>query len=154
MMVIAVLRKTAAALVLLMATGCGSPAAAPTDREWRANAHGVAVQLHADVLAVSGIDHVRSARRALRDDSELYGLLVSYTDFGGCAHMVAALGVEPPQLHEVRSLLGRACVRLRAADRLFMLAIARDDPAVLVRATSVALRALAPLDRARIALRQ
>jgi hypothetical protein len=147
-----VLRKPAAAIVVLALAGCGSRAAAPTDREWTANARGVAQQLRGDIVSVSGLDRVRPARVALHDDSQLYGLLVAYTDFGGCRHMVAALGVEPARFRAAQQLLAHACVDLQAADVLFMRAVARNEPALLVRATTAAVRALSSLDRAQLAL--
>jgi uncharacterized lipoprotein NlpE involved in copper resistance len=154
MMVHTVLRKTAAALLVLALAGCGSRATAPSDREWTANARGVAQQLHGDVVAVSGLDRVHAARRALHDDSQMYGLLVSYTDFGGCRHMVAALGVEPARFHAAQQLLAHACVDLQTADALFTRAVRRDDSALLVRATAAAVRALSSLDRAQLALQR
>jgi len=151
----AVLPKTVVAFVLLaLLAGCGSRAAAPPDREWRANAQGVAQQLRQDVVAIAGLDRAAAARRALHDDSQLYGLLVSFTDFGGCAHMVAALGAEPPQFDTARKLLARACRRLRTADAFFTRAIARNDPQLLVRATTAATQSITPLERAQLALRQ
>ena len=135
-------------------TGCGSRAAAPVDREWIANARGVVTQLRQDVVAVAGLDGEPAARRALHDDSQLYGLLVSYTDFGGCRHMVAALGTEPPRRAGAVHELDRACSSLDAAEGLFTRAIARNDPRLLVRATASAVRSLAPLDRAQLALRR
>ena len=145
-------RKTALGLVVLALTGCGSPGVAPSDREWIANARGVAQQLRGDVVAVAGLDREQAARRALHDDSALYGLLVSYTDFGGCDHMVSALGAEPPRLRAAQWLLAGACDRLRSADAFFTQAVQREDPALLVRATSAAVRALPLLDRAQLAL--
>src|SRR5437879_2538781 len=91
------IRVTVAVLVVaVLGAGCGAKVAPPTDREWVANTRGVVDQLRGDVVAVSGYDRLGAARKALRDDSHLYGLLVSYTDFGGCRHMVAAAGAEPP----------------------------------------------------------
>ena len=154
MIVRGVLRKTVAAVVVLALAGCGSPAAAPPDREWRANAQGVVQQLRQDVVSVAAFDRAPVARVALHDDSQLYGLLVAYTDFGGCAHMVAALGVEPPHLARVRRLLADACRHLRMADTFFTHAVSGGDPQLLVLATTAAAQALAPLERAQIALRQ
>ena len=151
-MVRAVLRKTVVAFAALALTGCGSQAAGPPDREWTANARGVVQQLRQDVVAVAGLDRVRVARTALHDDSQLYGLLVAYTDFGGCSHMVAALGAEPERFRDAGRQLGRACADLRAADRLFTRAESRSDPRLLVRATAFAVRSLSPLDRAALAL--
>lgn len=151
-MIGAVLRKTVVAVVVLALTGCGSRASAPADREWRSNARGVAQQLQGDVVAIAGLDRVPVARRALHDDSQLYGLLVAYTDFGGCAHMVAALGAEPLRLASARRQLTIACSRLRVAGAFFTHAVARNDPQLLVRATNAAERSLAPLQRAQLAL--
>jgi hypothetical protein len=149
-----VLPKTVAAIVVVALVGCGSHASSTPEREWRANAQGVVQQLRRDVVSVADLDRAPAARTALQDDSQLYGLLVSYTDFGGCAHMVAALGAEPPRLAAVQHQLAAACARLRVADRYFTRAIARNDPRLLVRATGAAVRSLAPLERAQIALRQ
>jgi len=154
MMNVAVLRKTVAALVVVALAGCGSRPASAPDREWRANAQGVVRQLRRDVVAIAPFDRARVARVGLRDDSQLYGLLVSYTDFGGCNHMVAALGVAPSRFASARRLLTLACRDLHAADRDFTRAVARTDPQLLVRATGAATRSLALLDRAQIALRQ
>lgn len=145
------LRKPVAAVVFLALAGCGSRATSPPDREWQANARGVAQQLRQDVDAIAALDRVPAARRALHDDSQLYGLLVSYTDFGGCAHMIAALGAEPPHFGAARRQLALACRRLRTADMFFTRAVARNDPRLLVRATTAAERALAPLERAELA---
>lgn len=139
-------------LVVLALTGCGSHGAAPRNREWIANARGVAQQLRADVIAIAGLDRRQAARRALHDDSALYGLLVSYTDFGGCEHMVSALGAQPTRLRAAHQLLDRACERLRSADAFFTQAVQREDPVLLVRATVVAVGALPLLDRAQLAL--
>src|SRR5882757_5917812 len=114
MIVRRVLRETPAVIVVvaLLAACGGAKTPEPTDREWVANASGVVVQLRADVVAVSGFDRLGAARKGLVDDSQLYGLLVAYTDFGGCRHMVAAIGVEPPGRARVVGLLRRACSRL------------------------------------------
>ena len=147
------LRKTVAVVFALVLTGCGSRPPAAADRQWRANARGVAQQLRQDVVAVSSFDRGPLARAGLRNDSQLYGLLVSHTDFGGCAHMVAALGDAPPSLEPARRLLATGCARLRVADGFFTRAVARDEPQLLVRATLAAQQALAPLERAELALR-
>ena len=148
------LPETAVALALaaLVASGCGASAPPPTDREWVANARGVVQQLHGDVVAVSGYDGIASARAGLRDESQLYGLLVAYTDFGGCRHMVAAVGVEPPGLAVVVRSLQRACVHLQRADMLFTRAVAHHAPRLLARATNEALAAVPSLDGAALEL--
>ena len=54
------------------------------------------------------------AGRTLTDESRLYAALVVYTDFGGCRHMVAALGTTPARFRRV-GLGARACMRESAA---------------------------------------
>jgi hypothetical protein len=147
-----VLRVSVAVLVVAVLAGCGAQAPPPTDREWIANARGVVEQLRGDVVAVSGYDRIDAARAGLRDQSQLYGLLVSYTDFGGCRHMVAAVGVEPNGLAPAVAHLQRACVRLQDADRLFTRAVEHDAPRLLSRATQQALAAVPSLDAAALEL--
>ncbi len=150
---VGVLGKTAVVLaVAVCTTGCGAATRPPTDREWIANARGVIQQLHGDVVAVSGYDEVGAARTGLRDESQLYGLLVAYTDFGGCRHMVTAVGVEPPSLADVVRSLRRACVQLERADLLFTRAVAHHAPRLLVRATRASLAAVPSLDAAALEL--
>jgi len=148
-----VLGKTAVVLAVAMfVAGCGAAAPAPTNREWIANARGVVQQLHGDVVAVSGYDEIRAARTGLRDESQLYGLLVAYTDFGGCRHMVAAVGIEPPSLRAVVRSLRRACIHLQRADLLFTGAVAHRAPRLLAQATTEALAAVPSLDAAALEL--
>ncbi len=147
------LGKTVVVLaVALFVAGCGAATPAPTDHEWIANARGVVQQLHGDVVNVSGYDEIGAARTGLRDESQLYGLLVAYTDFGGCRHMVAAVGIEPPSLTAVVHSLHRACVHLQGADVLFTHAVAHRAPRLLVRATREALAAVPSLDAAALEL--
>ena len=151
--VVGVLGKTAAVLAAaVFVAGCGAATPAPTDREWIANARGVVQQLHGDVVAVSGYDEIGAARTGLRDESQLYGLLVAYTDFGGCRHMVAAVGVEPPSLAGVVRSLRRACVHLQRADLLFTRAVAHHRPLLLAHATTEALASVPSLDAAALGL--
>ena len=153
MIVGSVLRETAALLVAwALAAGCGSGTPPQPDREWLANARGVIEQLRGDVLTVSGYDRLAAARRGLRDDSELYQLLVVYTDFGGCLHMTAAVGAVPPGRERVVRLLHRACGHLLRADTLFTRAVAHGAPGSLVRATQQAVAAVPALDAAALAL--
>jgi hypothetical protein len=153
MIIGSVLRESVAVVVVAaVVAGCGTQPPPPTDHQWIANAKGVVEQLRRDIVAVSGYDRVDSARAGLRDQSQLYGLLVSYTDFGGCRHMVAAVGVEPDGLAPAVVHLQRACVRLQDADRLFTRAVAGDAPRLLSRATRQALAAVPSLDAAALAL--
>jgi hypothetical protein len=145
------------AAAALLAAGCGAQPAPRTEspsREWVANARGVVQQLRGDILAVSGFDDVSAARRGLRDDSQMYGLLVAYTDFGGCRHMAAAVGVEPRGRARVVRLIHRACARLERADALFTRAVARKAPRLLVGATRQAVAAVPALDAATVELAQ
>jgi hypothetical protein len=156
MIVIKVLRKTVAVLVVVVVVaagaGCGAKESPPKDREWVANARGVVDQLRGDVIAVSGFDSLGPARVGLSDESQLYGLLVPYTDFGVCRHMVAAVGAGPPDLARVVRFLRRACNHLHHADRLFTQAVARTVPHLLVGATRAALEAVPLLNAAALEL--
>src|SRR2546423_3122930 len=142
MIVTVVLRETAAVVAAAaLAAGCGAHTEAPavqSNREWIANVRGVVDQLRGDIVAVSGFDRVAAARKGLRDESQLYGLLVAYTDFGGCLHMAAAVGVEPPGRARVVQRLHPACVHLPRADPLFTRALARAAPLLPVGATLAA----------------
>jgi hypothetical protein len=109
-------------------------------------------QLRGDVLAVAGADRVPAARHALADESELYGLLVAFSDVAGCRHMVSSLGTRPSRFALANRLLARACRPLQRAATLFTRAATRTDPQSLVAAVSRADAALALLDRARLAL--
>ena len=156
MMVREVLARVAPLVVAaLLAAGCGARPAArpePPAREWVANARGVVQQLRNDVLAVSGFDDVAAARRGLRDDSQMYGLLVAYTDFGGCRHMAASVGGRPSGPARVVRLLHRVCAHLQRADALFTRAVARKAPQLLVGATRQAVAAVPELDAATVEL--
>jgi hypothetical protein len=153
MIVSSVLRETVGVLVVIaFGIGCGANARARSDPEWIANARGVIEQLRGDVVAVSGYDRLGTARAGLHDESQLYGLLVAYTDLGGCRHMVAAAGVEPPRLARVGRLLRRACLRLDRADALFARAVARGAPRLLTNATQEAIAAVPSLDAAALEL--
>src|SRR4051812_21691428 len=69
--------RAAAMTAVTLLAGCGAQAQAPPkDLEWLANARGVVEQLRADVIAVSAYDRPAAARVGLRDESQLYGLLV------------------------------------------------------------------------------
>ncbi len=130
-----------ALLVAVALAGCGGRASplrsgAAADREWVSNTSGVIDQLRGDVAAVapSGAS-LGSAARALRDDSDLYALLVAYTDFGGCAQMVGSAGSPPPRYSRVASALTRACRGFEQAAALFTQANTRNDPRALLAAS-------------------
>ena len=141
---------SAAALVLICAA-CGAASSSPSsDREWIANAHGAVRQLRDDVLVAAGVD----PRRALREDASLYTALVVFTDFGGCRHMVGALGSVPARLERARAQLDAACGFLQEASTLFTQAVKVSSVRVMRSALETAQRALAPIDRAELALRR
>lgn len=154
-------RRQGAALVLVACAAalaaCGRTAP-PTpsqqaDREWVANTGGVIDELERDLgLAASGGDTVEAARKALRDESSLYTILVAYTDFGGCRHMVAAAGKPPPRFAAAERSLGSACALLEHAAVLFTRATTAHDAQALVAAGRATRRASPFLLRAKTAL--
>jgi hypothetical protein len=137
-------------LLLAACGGSGGRRGAPA--EWEANADGVVKQLRGDVVDISAVDSVTAARRALRDDSQLYAILIVFSDVGGCNHMVAALGTAPPARAKAVPQLAAACAHLGQASKLFTRAVARTSPTVLVAAAHEALASLPPLDRAALEL--
>jgi hypothetical protein len=152
MIEIRVLRETTAVVIVAMSTACGGTAPPRGDLEWTANARGVVEQLREEVVAVSGYDRLAAASTGLRDESQLYALLVAYTDFGGCRHMVTEVGVEPRRLADVVRSLRGACLHLQRADRLFTRAVAQRAPRFLVDATHEALAAVPSLNAAALEL--
>jgi hypothetical protein len=146
------IRRCGALLAVLVLIGCGSSHQRPLPGEWPAGAAVVIKQLRGDVLAVAGADRVPAARHALADESQLYGLLVAFSDVAGCRHMVSTLGTRPSRFALTNRLLARACRPLQRAATLFTRAATRTDPQALVAAVRQADAALALLDRARLAL--
>jgi hypothetical protein len=147
-----VLRQTTAVVFVAVLAACGGTAPSQTDREWISNARGVVEQLREEVGSVSGYDQLGAARTGLHDESQLYGLLVAYSDFAGCRHMVAALGVAPPRLAGVVRSLRAACLHLQRAGRLFTRAVAQHAPPLLVDATPEAQAAVPSLYAAALEL--
>lgn len=146
------IRRGVIVLTLLVLAGCGTGRHRSVAAEWPSAASIVINQLRGDVLAVAGADRIPTARAALADDSQLYGLLVSFSDVAGCRHMVASLGLRPARFVVADRLLARACAPLRRAAALFTKATTRSNPQALVAAVREAGVALALLDRARLAL--
>src|SRR5206468_11461566 len=129
------------AACLTAAAGCGGPAhsarSQQADREWIDNTAGVIDQLQRDLQLESAAgDTIAAARETLR--GSLYTVLVAYTDFGGCRHMVAAAGAAPSRFAEVTRTLAAACSLLQRAAVLFTRAATHGDAAMLVRAGHVA----------------
>jgi hypothetical protein len=144
-----------AAVVAVSLAACGGHRGSTTRSgagEWTANAGGVIEQLRSDSLGAADGDTLQSARAALHDESRLYGLVVAYTDFGGCRHMASALGAPPPSFGVTAAALGRACADLQRAAALFTRAATTTDPQALVAAAR-AVRAASPLlERAELEL--
>jgi hypothetical protein len=150
---------TGVALAAVVLVGCGGArplhvSAATADHEWVANAAGVIDQLNADVAAVApaGAD-LATARRSLHNLSDLYGLLVAYTDFGGCNKMVGGTGNAPPGFAGVVQALVRACDRFERGAALFTRAASGSgDARALIAASKQVKIAAALLYRATLAL--
>jgi hypothetical protein len=144
-----------AAACLTAAAGCGgstpSIRSQPADREWIDNTSGVIDQLQRDLqLGSTAGNTIATARETLR--SGLYTVLVAYTDFGGCHHMVAAAGVAPERFARVTRTLAAACRLLQRSAALFTRAAKGDDPAALVHAGRVAASASPLLVHAKVDL--
>jgi hypothetical protein len=137
------------ALVVLVCAACGTASSPRADQEWKANAHGAVVQLREDVVLAVAID----PEQALREESGMYGALVVFTDFGGCNHMIGALGSVPHGLARADAQLHVACTQLQRAAALFSSAVRRSSVELMDAAIDTAQRALVPLDRAGLALR-
>jgi hypothetical protein len=154
-------RRVKAAGVALVAAGlvgCGAGASSRStppsaDHEWVANASGVIDQLDEDVSAVTaaGTDLV-AARRALHDESDLFALLVAYSDFGGCNKMVAGVGEAPPHFRVVVRDLTAACGRFERGAALFTAAASRTDARALLAASRQVKAAAVLLYRATLRL--
>jgi len=131
---------------------CGGSGSAPASaRTWRANADGALLQLHEDVAATStGGDSLAAARRALRDESDLYALVMAYADLGGCSSMIRNLGAPP----ELEARLALPCGPLERAAGAFTQATSHSDPRALLRASRLATRADRLLVRALATLRK
>ena len=120
-------------LAALTCAACGSGQTKTTAaaREWRANATGALTQLQQDVAATSVGGTTRAdAARALANTSDLFGLLVAYSDLGGCRAMIVATTAPPP----IALSLARPCAHLERAAALFTRATIHSDPAALVSA--------------------
>ena len=136
----------------LAGCGGGPSSNAVGEEEWVANASGVIDQLNTDVSTVAPAGTgLPAAKRSLRDLSELYGLLVAYTDFGGCDRMVGGIGTAPRHFAAVVTDLERACVRFQDAAGLFTRAASVHDAPALLAASRQVKVASALLYRATLA---
>ena len=81
----------ACSAALIGVAGCGAARPAPpvVPADWQANARQVVQQLRVDIAtAAVGGTTSDAAAKALRNTSDLYALLVAYSDLGGCRQMV------------------------------------------------------------------
>jgi hypothetical protein len=150
------LRRAAATLATAAAAvglgGCGASTAVPTppagsaaERAWIDGAGRFVSELQSDLfLSAAGGANLATARRALRDQSDIYTMLVAYNLFGDCNRELGNVGVPARQAEPVVTLIVSACGRLERATSLFQTAMTREDPAVLLAATRTAATA-APL---------
>jgi hypothetical protein len=105
----------------------------------------VVTQLRDDVASVETVGPTQTAAAGqLANVSDLFGLLLAYTDLGGCSTMVQSAGAPPRVARE----LARPCGDLERASRLFVQANTRHDPAALVAATQAAAAAQPELVKA------
>src|SRR5690242_19333079 len=115
----------ACSAALVGAAGCGATRQAPrvVSADWQANARQVVQQLRVDIAtAAVGGTTTADAAKALRHTSDLYALLVAYSDLGGCRQMVTSAG--PPA--RVARVLVPACRHLERASALFARATQRS----------------------------
>lgn len=114
----------------------GSAAGSP---QWRSNADVALRQLAQDVAATAAAgDSLGDARGALHDESQLYALVMAYTDLGGCTAMIHNVGA-PPALE---GQLVKPCAPLTRAAASFATATSRSNAQALLRANRDAGRAL------------
>jgi hypothetical protein len=127
--------------------------AAHAQRQWADNAGRLIDDLRESVLlSASGGSTVASARRAMHDDSDLYGLIVAHTRFGGCEQTLLNAGSPGAKQRAVDRTLTAACRRLEHASSLFTVSMTHSDPEALLAATRAALATAPLLERARAQL--
>ena len=120
-------------------------------RVWRANAQEALLQLRDDVAVAEAAGGSRAdARRVLRSESDLYALVVAFTDLGGCTSIMQNVGAP----RAVALELARPCAPLEQAAAAFERAVRTSDAAALVRARTDADRGLPLLVRALAAVRE
>jgi hypothetical protein len=123
-------RAVGVVVLALAVAGCGGGSA--TRAAWRANARQVVAQLRFDAtLADDGGPTRAAAARQLANTSELFGLLLAYTELASCRGMVAST-LAPPRIART---LAAPCGHLQRAATLFTQANTNNDPSALVQAT-------------------
>jgi hypothetical protein len=136
----------AAATVSAMA-GCGTVATPPvvqsraTERLWLYDAVDFVSELQSDLsMSAVGGANLATARRAIRNTSDIYTMVVAYNVFGACSGEVANLAPGPPPhaAQRVVAVIAEACQRLEHATSLFTDAMTNEDPLALLAATRTA----------------
>jgi hypothetical protein len=152
-------RSIAVCVAAVVFAGCGEvrtpPPAPVTAPQWRSNAAVIVQQLQAEIAATQIAGGTPAAARvALRSESSLYGLLVSYSDFAGCREMVAGAGLVPRSAESAARTLIAACGHLEQASALFTAAVKTNDGEQLLAAGREAGRALPLLVDATLQLKR
>jgi hypothetical protein len=112
------------------------------EREWVANASQLVDALESDLLATgTGGSNLATARRALASQSDLYTMVVAYSQFGDCTHELANVGTPSRRAEMAAQAIAGACRKLSHAAALFHRAASQDDPAALIAATRGAVAA-------------
>lgn len=150
--------RLAVLAAVVVVAACGgtaepSPSRQTLLREWKANMAIVIQQLRADVDVAQVVGTTSSsARAALHDQSDVYALLVAYTDLGGCHRMVVAAGESTPATERVARSLASACGHAERASTFFTRAVRTQSGDALLAGEREASRALPALVRASAAL--
>jgi len=141
---------------LLAGCGSGSDTSTPQpslERGWLGAARQLVSTLQKDVLlSAYGGANVATARRALLDTSDLYALVIAYTDFGGCGKVVESFGQPDHAAEAPIAAIASACAQLEHAAAIFRRAMVGNSPKILVAATRASLAAEPLLLRAKAAL--
>jgi hypothetical protein len=103
-------------------------------------------------LSTTGGASIAAAKHALHNASTLYTILVAYTDFGGCEHMVASTGPPPALFEQADRALEAACARFERAAVFFNRATKFTNAHALLAATRTALKGAPPLQQAKLDL--
>jgi hypothetical protein len=93
------------------------------------------------LLSVNGGANVATARRALANTSDLFGMALAYTDFADCEKVIRSFGRPLPVDKAASAQLGSACNHVEGAAAVFRRAMLANDPRTLVSATRAALAA-------------
>ena len=146
-------------LTAALLAGCGSSSRTPAppspalERAWLENARQLVATLETDVLlSANGGANLATARRALSNSSDVYGMVLAYTDFASCGKLLGSFGPPGPAHAAARTTLGSVCKQVEEAAAIFHQAMSRNDPKILLAATRAALAAESLLVQAKAEL--